>query len=99
MKVKLEYDYLRQEKQLENLDCENHLENINVLCELKLCNVQSLSIHIVDMRSDASFTSSDIILSTETQLTNELSSVLIDGFNYFLNNDEDRFLGLAVYLK
>ena len=72
---------------------------MNVLCEFKLCNVQSLSRHIVDMRSDASFTSSDIILCTETQLTNELIDVHLDDFNCFFNNNEDRFLGLAIYFK
>ena len=63
--MKAEYDYLRQEQLLESLNNENQLEN-NVFLELKICNVQSLGRHIVDMRSDPSFTNSDIILCTET---------------------------------
>ena len=55
--------------------------------------------HIVDMRSDPSFTNSDIILCTENQLTSEEAEVHLDNFNYFLNNNEDRFLGLAVYYR
>ena len=97
-RVKTEYDYLRQEQMLESLNGEDQLEN-KVFLEFKICNVQSLSRHIVDMRSDPSFTSSDIILCTETQLTNELTDVHLEDFNYFLNNNEDRFLGLAVYYK
>jgi len=99
-KVKAEYDYLRQEQMLENLNHgDQQSENMNVLCEFKVCNVQSLSRHIVDIRSDTSFTNSNIILCTETQLTNELIDVHLDNFNYFLNNNEDRFLGLAVFFK
>ena len=97
-RVKAEYDYLRQEQMLESLNNENQLEN-NVFLELKICNVQSLGRHIVDMRSDLSFTNSDIILCTETQLSSELTDVHLEKFNFFLNNNEDRFLGLAVYYK
>ena len=71
----------------------------SVFLGLKICNMQSLSRHIVDMRSDPSFTNSDIILCTETQLTSEQAEVHLDNFNYFLNNNEDRFLGLAVYYR
>ena len=89
---------------LESLNNENQLQNQlqnNVFLKLKICNVQSLSRHIIDMRSDPSFTNSDIILCTETQLTSELTDVHLEDFNYFLNNNEDRFrfLGLAVYYK
>ena len=100
-RVKEEYAYLRKEQMLESLDNGNgdQLENYSVCLEFKICNVQSLSRHIVDMRSDPSFTNSDIILCTETQLTSGLTDVHLDNFNYFLNNNEDRFLGLAVYYK
>ena len=97
-RVKEEYAYLRKEQMLVSLDNEDQLEN-NVFFEFKICNVQSLSKHIVDMRSDLSFANNDIILCTETQLTSELADVHLDNFNYFLNNNEDRFLGLAVYYK
>ena len=41
------------------------------------------------MRSDPSFANRH----PETQLTSELADVHLDNFNYFLNNNEDRFLG------
>ena len=78
----------------ESLDNEDQLES-GVFLGFKICNVQSLSRHIVGMRSDPSFTNSDIILCTQTQLTSEQDEVN----NYFLNNNADRFLGLAVYYK
>ena len=98
-RVKGEYAFLRNEQMLESLDNGDQLQNISVYLEFKICNVQSLSRHIVDMRSDPSFTNSDIILCTETQLTSELTDVHLNKFNYFLNNNEDRFLGLAIYYK
>ena len=97
-RVKEEYAYLRKEQMLESLDNKDQSEN-TVFLELKICNVQSLSRHIVDMRSDPSYTNNDIILCTETQLTSDLADVHLDSFNFFLNNNEDRFLGLAVYYK
>ena len=97
-RVKTEYDYLRQEQMLECLNDEDQLEN-TVFLEFKICNVQSLGRHIADMRSDLSFTNSDIILCTETQVTNELTDIHLEDYRYFLNNNEDRFLGSAVYYK
>ena len=97
-RVKAEYDYRRQEQMLDSLNKENQIEN-SVFLESKICNVQSLTRHIVDMRSDSSFTNCDVIMCTETQLTSEQTDVHLDSFNYFLNNNEDRLLGLAVYYK
>ena len=54
-RVKEEYAYLRKEQMLESLDNKDQSEN-TVFLELKICNVQSLSRHIVDMRSDPSYT-------------------------------------------
>ena len=62
-RVKAEYEYLRQEQLLDNSHNKDQLED--VFLEFKVCNVQSLSRHIVDMRSAPSFTNSDIILCTD----------------------------------
>ena len=93
-RVKAEYEYLRKEQMLQNLSNVNQLfqEYTSEILQFKICNVQSLSRHIVDMRSDSSFTDSDIILCTETQLTNDLTDVHLDHFNYFLNYNADSCL-------
>ena len=96
-KVTAEYNFLRENQSIafpDHCDTEN-----DDLLAITVCNVRSLRAHAADIRADKTFLSSDIILRSESQLTegSTVNGLFINGFHLSCNNREDRFLSLAMY--
>ncbi|XP_057292445.1 uncharacterized protein LOC130621150 [Hydractinia symbiolongicarpus] len=101
-KAKKEYQYLRENQSLSFTTDLVAKESEHSILSLVVCNVRSLRKHCKDLSCDKTLSSSDIILCTETQLTNteNLTDIMIDGFKLTCNNDnEHRFSSLAMYYK
>ena len=65
-----------------------------------LCNVRSLQKHLIDIKADTRFLEKDLILCTETQLTdNERYDISIDNFSVLCNNSPHKYSSIAAYCK
>ena len=90
-----EYEYLRENQSLPDL------EVFSDGFKITLSNVRSLSKHIADINADTRFTKSDLILCTETQLTDnsQTSNISINAFSATYNNSEHKFSSLAHFSR
>ena len=95
-RAKDEYKYLREHQ---NLITDSEFNDNNQLFSMILCNVRSLQKHIIDIKSDQRFLENDMILCTETQLTNDEHDIKIDRFSVLCNNSPHKFSSIAAFSK
>lgn len=97
-KVKLEYQYLRENQKI--FFSQNPFDNCkgNII-NFTLCNVRSLKKHLIDLRLDKAFISSNLILCTETQVTTDYNwnNLSLDNFSSIFSNNQYKYSSLAIY--
>ena len=97
-RTKIEYEYLR-----ENQSLQTELESLDGI-SVMMCNVRSLKKHISDIKADTRFISSNLILCTETQMTDvdycdNTNNISIDGFSVLYNNSVHKYSSLAYFIN
>lgn len=83
----------------QNLMTDNeYFDERGKVLSMMLCNVRSLRKHVTDIKEDLRFLAKDLILCTETQLTNnEQCDISIENFTVLCNNSSHKYSSIAAY--